>query len=763
MKNRTGDIAKLLLWPSIGWLLFFAGYLLLEPTIQLNIILILSPALFGLLLVYILSKPTIQKVVRSHLDKHTKHLDELPDRQLFFWIALAAGLSLFIELMIIRIHSSYFQIFAYFKNISLLSCFLGLGIGYARGGKRPIHTIFVIPYLTIEIVFLHYLHYSIIKIQWLLKNPVVEQIAFGIDQGYQIKQFIMIYGFLILIFVFNTFCFVPLGQLASSLMQRKEELAAYSWNLIGSISGIILISFLSYLWCPPIVWFIFSTAGLMLFFHKDLLSFIPSLLSLVIISIILCSPHQLNRFDIFSPYQILSLTFYQPKSQIIELRANNTYHQRMMNLNPEALQKDRRLSETADYFNLPYIFKSNPQDVLIVGSGTGNDVAASVRNGAKHIDAVEIDPAILQFGHDFHPEQPYQADNVTTHVSDARLFIRHTKKEYDLIVYGLLDSHTLLSGQSGGIRLDSYVYTVEAFKEAKQKLKPKGLICLTFAGLREEIVYKLYYMLNQAFDGLKPVVFQCRYDGGITFVIGEGLKNSHIIVPDSLTNRSGEFNKKYEDIDKSTDNWPFLYMPRKSYPLSYLLMIVVLTIMSMNVISFWGNKLGRGLSIPCFFLGAGFMLIETKGITELALVLGSTWIVISIVIAAILTMAYFANLLVMKIGLPSPLFTYTALCSTLLIGYYFSYFDLGRLDLWTGRMMMIIVLTLPLFFSGFAFSTELKKCGSIAVALSSNLLGAMLGGFLEYNVMFFGFRSLYLFAIAMYLIAFLGSKIKTTS
>ena len=46
---------------------------------------------------------------------------------------------------------------------------------------------------------------------------------------------------------------------------------------------------------------------------------------------------------------------------------------------------------------------------------------------------------------------------------------------------------------------------------------------------------------------------------------------------------------------------------------------------------------------------------------------------------------------------------------------------------------------------------------SVAVALSSNLLGAMLGGFLEYNSMYFGFRSLYFLAIAMYLLAFAGS------
>jgi ABC-type multidrug transport system permease subunit len=61
-----------------------------------------------------------------------------------------------------------------------------------------------------------------------------------------------------------------------------------------------------------------------------------------------------------------------------------------------------------------------------------------------------------------------------------------------------------------------------------------------------------------------------------------------------------------------------------------------------------------------------------------------------------------------------------------------------------------VLLTLPLFFSGIAFSTELKCTASVAGALSANLLGSMLGGLLEYNSMYFGIRSLYVIALLMY-------------
>ncbi|NIM51474.1 MAG: hypothetical protein GTO22_19875 [Gemmatimonadales bacterium] len=151
------------------------------------------------------------------------------------------------------------------------------------------------------------------------------------------------------------------------------------------------------------------------------------------------------------------------------------------------------------------------------------------------------------------------------------------------------------------------------------------------------------------------------------------------------------------------------------------------------------------------------MLIETKGITELALVYGSTWVVVGAVIAGILTMAFLANLVVIRFGVPRPVLVYGLLRLSLLAGMFLSTADLSAVPAWVARLFLTALLTLPAFFSGFAFSTELKRSSSVAVALSSNLFGAMLGGFLEYNSMYFGFRPLYLLALAMYLLAFVTS------
>jgi SAM-dependent methyltransferase len=441
------------------------------------------------------------------------------------------------------------------------------------------------------------------------------------------------------------------------------------------------------------------------------------------------------------------------------LRSSNTYYQKILDFSEEKVFRDEKLRSWYYYYSLPYYYKAKPGRVLIVGSGVGNDVVAAVNNGAGKVDAVEIDPAIIHIGKKLHPQNPYQADNVNVYADDARSFIRNTKKKYDVIIYGLLDSHSLLSGRSGNIRLDSYVYTVEAFREAREKLNPGGIINLAFCVLDKRLGRKLFLMLQEAFDGESPMVFNTGYSGknGRTFVAGKNLNRDHLRRNPVFTEVTAEFADEKIQADKSTDDWPFFYMPERRYPFSYIAIILVLIAVSAGYIRKSVPGSSAAFSVPCFFLGVGFMLVETKGITELALVYGSTWVVTSIVIMSILIMSFLANLLVMKKGSPPPLITYSLLFASLIIGLGSTFLKQFNLSPAFSQMIMPAVLTLPLFFSGFAFSAELKKADSVAVALSSNLLGAMLGGFVEYNSMYFGFRSLYVFALVMYGLAFLGS------
>ena len=354
-----------------------------------------------------------------------------------------------------------------------------------------------------------------------------------------------------------------------------------------------------------------------------------------------------------------------------------------------------------------------------------------------------------------HPEHPYEQPNVHAIVNDARAQLRQTDEKYDLIVYGLLDSHTLLSSLTG-VRLDSYIYTVEAFRDARARLKPGGMIYLSFAMIRGEIGRKLYLMLTEAFDGQPPLVIGSGYDGGAAFITGDHLDRAAMAtrVPQGMRDDTEIVGGTDFVADKSTDDWPFFYMPVRAYPMSYAVMVGALLILAMLFVRGLMSEAGVSLaefSWPCFFLGAGFMLLETKAITELALFYGSTWVVVGVVITAILVMAFAANLLVTRVPRVNVMFVYGLLLAAIMARLFVHVPHSNE------RMIVTLLLTLPLFFAGMAFSSELSKVSSIGAAMGANLLGAMLGGCLEYNSMYFGYRSLYFLAAGLYALALITS------
>ena len=694
------------------------------------------------------SRATWSPPLRRALDAHTAALDSIPKARIGFWILATAAVGLFAELMMIRIHASFFQLFAYYKNLSLLSCFLGLGIGYALGDRRSVATPLVLPALSMQILLLHVLRSF--GVGELLQNPVSEQAALGLDTAQGLAPSLTVYGFLLAVFATNALCFVPLGQLTSRLMGRCDRLAAYAWNLAGSVAGIAVFSLLSFAWTPPSVWLL-GTAGVLLpLLWGRRLQWIVSALAVAASVVGLGLAIRPQLVDLYTPYQILTLDLRNPKVPTVNV--SNAYFQRILDLRDENVSRSGTLRRYASYYAIPYWVKPEPGSVLVVGAGTGNDVAAALRHGARHVDAVEIDPAILHIGERLHPEAPYASDRVRAVVDDARSFLRHTDRRYDLIVYGLLDSHSLLSGVSN-VRLDSFVYTAEAFHEARSRLEPGGVLCLTFAVLSPEMGRKLYLMLEQAFEGEAPRALRSGYDAGVTFLASE----HGVRVPEEL-----EVTELYANPDLaaeiSTDDWPFFYMPERTWPRSYVAVIGLLLIVSLlfvrHFLSGSGLGAGSGFSVPCFFLGAGFMLMETKAITELALVYGSTWLVVSAVITAILVLAFLANALVARVESPRAGVVYPLLLLSLVVCWQLAGLDLSGLPSSVHRLALTVLLTLPLFFAGLAFSTELKTRASVPAALSANLMGSMLGGFLEYNSMVYGFESLWLLALAMYAAAF---------
>lgn len=698
--------------------------------------------------------------MEPRLDLHSRdqagYLDNLSPRFVDLAIVGSAALSLFLELAVIRWQGTVFEFFAFYKNFGLLSCFVGLGLGYALANRDRIPLILTLPLLAWEFGFMIVLRFGLGQagFETIQSMPFREQLHMGLGGASNLG---VVYSLLAVVFLITALGFVPVGQLCGRLMERRAKLRAYGLNLLGSLLGVLFMLAASFLWTPPLVWFAVCFLAILLFHLRKPSSLMVGTGFAVLATIILAWPVSPLWHRLYSPYQLLEIG-QSDDTGLMLIRAAGHYYQRVYDLSKS--RKDVKLKSIRAYYEFPYKVLAQLADVAVVGAGTGNDVAAALRSGAGRVDAIEIDPAILMAGKASHPEKPYSDPRVHAVVNDARSFLRTTDRKYDMIVYGLLDSHTLLS-QASSVRLDSFVYTVEGLREARTRLKPDGVVSLSFAVLGDQLARKIYLMLQQVFDGRAPRCVMAGYDGSVIFLESNSRDWN---IPPGVLQETGfqEVTTRYADpailADVSTDDWPFFYMPRRVYPVSYLVMIVQVLLLSLLVTGNFFSEKPRFSHLSFFFLGVGFMLVETKGITEMGVTFGNTWQVIGIVIASILVMAFLANCAVQWLRIRRPWIPYLLLLASLAAGWSvagsggFSSTALGRLE-------AAAVLTCPLFFSGIVFSTLLSTRGQVSGIMAMNLLGAVCGGLLEYNSMYFGFRSLYLFAIVCYLLAFVSDRL----
>lgn len=701
----------------------------------------------------------VEPFINSVSLQEKDYLDELPHAWIPLAIAASAAGSLVLELAIIRWHGTVWEIFAFYKNFSLLSCFAGLGLGYALARRDRIPAIMILPLLAVQMCVLVGLRYGMEsrRILSLMATPITEQLNMGLATASGYSHWISVFYFLTTVMLLTATPFIPVGQMCGRLLERTTPLHAYGLNLFGSIVGVALIMVLGFMWTPPVLWFLPCFVVFLLLQPFSGRVVVTGVAFSFVSIAVLAWPVSFGFERIYSPYQLLERG--AGYHGLMEIRAAGHYYQRVDDLSTKAIPAYVGRAEIARYYEMPYLLHPHPGRVAVVGAGAGNDVAAGLRRGVDHIDAIEIDPAIIALGAQYHPERPYDDQRVTTIVNDARSFLRTTTQRYDVIVYGLLDSHTLLSHASS-VRLDSFVYTVEGLRDARSRLADKGIVSLSFCLISEEMGRKIFLMMQEAFEGHAPVCIRAGYDGSVIFA---QTKEGDLQLPPALLEGSNftDVSREYADpglrADMSTDDWPFFYMPQRIYPTSYVwLVLLVLAISVFLFGSVMPERPSTNLA-AFFFMGAGFMLVETKAITELGLMFGNTWQVVGIVIASVLVMAFLANLAVMRIGFRQ---STVPLCLVLVsVGIGLAVAKAGGFPATQlGGMLAVSALTCPMFFSGIAFSVLLANHEHISRALAMNLFGAMCGGLLEYNSMYFGFQFLYWIAIGLYGCALLTSS-----
>jgi spermidine synthase len=670
-------------------------------------------------------------------------------------IVLVTMLSLLLELVLIRWLASVFPVFSFYKNFTMLACFLGLGAGYAVAERKPCAPALVLPMLALfvgAITLLRYdtgIGYQIFSVGWLSTFDLPVYFLLGAS------------------FVLCACICYPVGQLCGKLLHSSNSLNAYGLNLMGSILGVVALFVMSLYWLPPVIWF-GAMGGIMLLFVLSHDDFLPvGIASFCVLLAILAWPVQPETQRIYSPYQLLERN--AKADGLMQILSGGSYYQKVYNF----ADSKRGLESGADryvraYYEFPYNFNKTPERVAIVGSGSGNDVATALRMGAAHVDAIEIDPAIAFLGSKYHPERPYDDPRVTLSINDARNFFRTADQKYDLIVYGVLDSHTALSHASS-LRVDSYVYTREGIAEAFRLLKPDGVLSISFTLVNDALGFKLSKILRDLPGAGKPLAVRVLYDSSRTtaFVVKKGqavtMPDANAFASIGFSDVSNYFAQPYPESAVPTDDWPFFYMVERAYPFTYMIalgMILLLSYFFVRKTIGFSDPIDRNY-LPFFFLGAGFMLVETKAITELGLHLGGTWLVIAAAIMLVLIMAFLANLIVTRTGrrLAGP--AYLGLFVSLLVGYGLAtshgqwMFGPPVVQL----MLSCFVLTIPLFFAGIIFSSLIGEAKiNISTAFSYNLMGALFGGVMEYNSMYFGFAFLYLLALGFYSLAWVFSR-----
>ena len=517
------------------------------------------------------------------------------------------------------------------------------------------------------------------------RQEVSRQVFFGTEarQGDLSKFVVPIEVIAAAFFTVIALLFVGLGQaLGRAFADASDRMTAYSVNVAGSLAGIAAFGLASHLQTSPVVWFAVGLAAFLVSLRPLSRAQAYSLLALMVL-LATAATRDGGRFLTFwSPYYKVT---YHPKTGMIE--TNNIGHQVIVDVHRDG-----------PAYSLPHLLNRDAggrpfDDVLIVGAGSGNDVSAALWHGAKTVDAVEIDPSIYRLGRIDHPNLPYSDPRVSIHKDDGRSFVKESRRSYDLATYALVDSLVLHSGYSS-LRLESFLFTEEAFRDIKAKLKPGGAFVMYNAYRQGWVVGRLALLAEKVF-GTKPIVLSlphvdtmtsaddlgsrvtCLIAGlpGSPFLkrvreafaakesfwlasvpsVGAGV-NAFGAVPPKVDAFAGTWAQvrpvRLETASVGrlpTDEWPFLYLREPVVPGLNLRFIVIVACISLAILLAFAPVRTDRPSGTMFFLGAGFMLLESKGVVHMALLFGSTWVVSSVVFAAILVMILLANWYVARV------------------------------------------------------------------------------------------------------------------
>lgn len=637
---------------------------------------------------------------------------------------------LFLELALIRWIGSNVLYLSYFSNFVLLASFLGIGLGFLRANAA--HDLF--PFAPIALTAL-VAFVRVFPVE--IDRSGTELIFFGaLGTRSGLPPFVT----LPLLFLGVAAVMALVGEGVARTFRRFSPLEAYRLDILGSLAGIITFSALAFLEAPPFVWGVVVAAALFLLIdRRPVLWQAPALA----VMLTLLGLESAVPTDSWSPYYKIRLNPHP--SGAVTLLVNGIPHQ--------TIDLAQRRLDQVPIYGLPYQHrKAMPASVLIVGAGTGDDVAIALRLGAQHIDAVEIDPRIHDIGVQRNPDRAFQDARVTSYVNDGRAFLEQTARHYDLILFALPDSLTLVAGQSS-LRLESYLFTAEAMQAARAHLAPDGAFG-EYNYYREPwLVDRLAGTLQQVY-GHPPCLDSTGQVGRLALLMASpnqaALQCPTLWRPAAATPAP------------ATDDYPFLYLQQRTIPGFYLLTLALILGAALLLIRLGAGALRpMGRYLDLFLMGAAFLLLETKNVVQFALLFGTTWFVNSLVFVGILVAVYLAIEVARRIELGPPWRLYAALLAALTVAWLVPPDLLLGLTVVPRFIVAIVVAFAPVFLANLLFASRFRDVAASNLAFATNLLGAMLGGVLEYASLVTGYRALLIVIALLYAGAFMLQRFQS--
>ncbi len=647
---------------------------------------------------------------------------------------LTSTVILFVELLLIRWIPANVTFLGFFRNFLLMASFLGIGAGILFGKDR--NRIPLSPFVPTFAAMIALVGTATFEIS--VKTD--QEIFFGLSESQgPAVEFLVLGVLIVLVSIIMASLALPLGRLLTSM----PPLRAYAVDILGSMTGIAAFTVLSGLETPPQVWFAVVAVLLALIALGAGVTRWAVFEGLVLIAAIVLSVLQQPPGTAWSPYYRVSEHMAGP---ILTLNVNGIGHQALY---------------PADYPKEPFydqVYRWFPDrafgSVLIVGAGSGTDVAVALRHGATHIDAVEIDPYLLDVGVRKHPDRPYDDPRVSRWIDDGRSFLRRSSDRYDLVVFALPDSLTLVS-TSANIRLESFLFTSEAFASVRDHLAPGGVFVLYNYYRQPWLVQKMGAMLANAFGGRVLIRGYVQY-----------IADAAILAAGPAVDELGGAPPPGDAVDAisladpprpATDDWPFLYLKEPSIPAHYLVALGLLLAWAVALVGRGARRSGtqlRRFSPHFFVLGVAFLLLETRSIVTFSLLFGSTWLVNALVFFAVLASVLLAIGVASRLPRGRSSIFYVPLIGAIVVAFLVPPASLLIEPVWLRYLVAGTIAFAPIFCANLVFSASFRDTRTADMAFASNLLGAMVGGAVEYLALVTGYQALLVVVGFLYLAAY---------